>query len=118
MNELILSTGKYTARITKTNADEMTFKMPDRLVKWMKKEKKNGPLFGGLTTEEVTKKVTKALGEGNGSRYFRKKYVSEVVSKMSGAERTEAAKQMGHSLQTQIEVYQKDKPTKKSSSKV
>jgi hypothetical protein len=117
MNELILSTGKYTARVTKTNAPEHTFKLPERFTKWLKKQKFNGPLFGDLTTEDVTKKITKALGEGNGSRYWRKKYVSEVVSKMTGEERIRVAKEMGHSLQTQVEVYQKDKP-KKSSSKV
>ena len=108
-NQLILSTGKYTARITKTNAPEHTFKLPDRFMKWLRKQKFNGPLFRGLTTEEVTKKITKTLGEGNGSRYWRKKYVSEVVSKMTGEERIEVANKMGHSVQTQIEVYQKDK---------
>ena len=117
-NQLILSTGKYTARITKTNTPEYTFKLPDRLIKWMKKIKANGPLFGAMSSEQVSQHVVKVLGKDNGSRYWRKKYVSDVVSKMSGAERTEVAKQMGHSLQTQVEVYQKDKPTKKSISKV
>tara|TARA_R110000868_G_scaffold130812_5_gene340665 strand:+ start:544 stop:1557 length:1014 start_codon:yes stop_codon:yes gene_type:complete len=117
-NQLILSTGKYTARITKTNAPEYTFKLPDRLIKWLRKIKANGPLFGAMSSEQVSQHVVKVLGKDNGSRYWRKKYVSDVVSKMSGAERTEVAKQMGHSVQTQVEVYQKDKPIKKSSNKV
>ena len=112
-NQLILSTGKYTRRISKVQGEETTFKLPDSLIKWMKKMKINGPLFGALTAEQVSQQVVKVLGKDNGSRYWRRKFVTEIVNKMSGPERVKMAEMMNHSVDTQVTVYDSKTEAKK-----
>jgi len=116
-NQLILSTGKYTRRISKVQGEETTFKLPDSLIKWMKKMKINGPLFGAMNSEQVSLHVTKVLGKENGSRYFRRKFVTEIVNKMSGPERVKMAEMMNHSVDTQVTVYDSKTEAKKPKAK-
>jgi hypothetical protein len=114
MNSIILSSGKMTRRISKNNDGTTVIQLPKSLMKFIKTTlmlKKGDTLFGDMSAEQVSQKVARDLGPSNGARYFRKKYVSEIVSKMSGAERVKVAKEMGHSLETQVSVYQKDAPT-------
>ena len=116
MNSIILSSGKMTRRISKNNDGTTIIQLPKSLIKFMKislQLKKGDTLFGDMTAEQVSQRVAKDLGASNGSRFWRQKYVTEIMSKMSGKERLEVSKMMGHSLETNIVVYDKsgaDKP--------
>jgi hypothetical protein len=110
MNQIILSTGNMLRRISKNNKGETIIPLPKHLIKYFKTLKIKGALFGDMTSEQVSQQVAKELGPSNGSRYWRTKYVSEIVSKMSGAERVKVAEQMDHSIEIQVSVYQKDEP--------
>lgn len=112
MNEIDLKKGILIRRISKVMPDvdkPDIIKLPAELIKYIKEKGIKGNLFGDATLQEVVKKVSTTFGEGNGSRYWRQKYVSEIVSDMSKSKKMEAAKSMNHSLGTATLVYDRNK---------
>lgn len=117
MNSITLSSGKMMRRVSKNNDGTTVIQLPKSLMKFIKttlRLKKGDTLFGDMSAEQVSQKVAGQLGASNGSRYWRVKYVTDIMSKMSGKERLEVSKQMGHSLETNITVYDKSEPVVKT----
>jgi hypothetical protein len=112
-NSIILSSGKMTRRISKNNNGVTVIPLPSHLIKYFKSLKIKGPLFGDMNAEQVSQQVAKELGASNGSRYWRTKYVTDIMSKMSGKERLEVSTLMDHSIETNITVYDKSEPSMK-----
>jgi hypothetical protein len=114
MNFIDLKKGTLTRRISKVMPDPSNpdiIKLPSELIEYIKQKNIKGNLFGDYTLEEIVKKVAKILGEGHGSRYWRRMYITEIVSEMKKSEKIQIAKNMNHSVETATLVY--DRKNKK-----
>lgn len=119
MNEILLSKGIMRRRISKVMPDvPEEIKLSKSLVKYIKMLEIKGPLFGTLSLQDVVNIISRSLGEGNGPRYWRRKYVSEIVSKMSGKERVKVAAEMNHSVETAVVIYDRQKSTQTENVKI
>jgi len=114
MNEIILSKGLMRRRISKNMGEPEDIHLSKGLIKFIKKEKIKGALFGDMALQEIVNLIGKTLGAGNGSRYWRQKYVTEIVSKMSGKEKVKVASEMNHSIGTATLIYDRQKSTAKA----
>lgn len=111
MNVINLKKGTLTRRISKVMPDKDkpdVIKLPKSLIDYIKEKNIKGALFGKATLQEIVKKISTTFGEGNGSRYWRTKYVTEIISKLPKTEKIKTAKNMNHSYETANVIYDKN----------
>ena len=108
MNEIIMGKGIMRRRISKNMSAELEINLSPSLKTYIKKNNIKGALFGTATLDDIVKLTAKELGEGNGSRYWRQKFVTEIASKFSGKDRVAVAAKMDHSVLESLLVYQRD----------
>lgn len=111
MNVINLKKGTLTRRISKVMPDKDkpdVIKLPESLISYIKEKNIKGPLFGKASLAEIVKKIATTFGQGNGSRYWRTKYVTEIISKLPKSEKIKTAKNMNHSYSTASVIYDKN----------
>lgn len=108
MNVIDVKKGILTRRISKVMPDPLKpdiIKLPTELIEYIREKDISGNLFGDASLQEIVKKVSTTFGEGNGSRYWRRKYISEIVSQMTKSNKIKTAKSMNHSVGTATLIY-------------
>ena len=112
MNVIDLKKGTLTRRISKVMPDPKkpdVIKLSDELIDYIKSRDIKGNLFGDASLQDIVKRVSNTFGEGNGPRYWRQKYVSEIVAGMTKSSKIKTAKSMNHSVGTAVLVYDRNK---------